>query len=478
MTARLAAVVFAVLAIFAATPASFAQKQVPETRMEIQLSYAPVVKRVAPAVVNIYTRKVIKTRQVAPLFNDPFFRRFFGDRFGVPQGPEQSRKVQNSLGSGVIVRPDGIVVTNRHVIEGADEITVVLADKREYPAEILGQDESTDLAVLKIDTKGEPLAALELRDSDELEVGDLVLAVGDPFGVGQTVTSGIVSAVARTGVGISDLGFFIQTDAAINPGNSGGALVTLDGRLVGINTAIFSKSGGSHGIGFAIPSNMVRFVVAGFMKGKELVRPWLGASGQPVTAELANALGLRRPVGVLVSELYSGGPAERAGLRRGDVVVAVNGREVADGAALKYRIGVLEVGGKVTVTVWRRGAEGRAQVRDLTMALEAPPEEPPRNLTRLSGRQPLSGTVIVNMNPALSVELGIDVFEAGVYVFEIDKRGAAARFGIRPGDRIEKINGVHIRRVKDVVGALKEAGGHWEIELDRGGRSFTLSIGQ
>ena len=266
-------------AVFAAAvgPAS-AGKALPTSRGEVELSFAPLVKTAAPAVVNIYTRKVVRTRRLAPLFDDPFFRRFFGDKFGFGNGRPRQR-IQNSLGSGVIVAGEGIVVTNRHVIEGADQITVVLADRREFDATIVGSDDRTDLAVLRIDAGVDSLPSLDLRDSDTLEVGDLVLAIGNPFGVGQTVTSGIVSALARTQVGISDLNFFIQTDAAINPGNSGGALVTMDGKLAGINSAIFSKSGGSHGIGFAIPANMVRSVVAGLAEGRRLVRPWLGAWG-------------------------------------------------------------------------------------------------------------------------------------------------------------------------------------------------------
>lgn len=472
MHARLAVVTLAIIAGLAVSPA-WAEKTVPQTRAQVQLSYAPLVKKAAPAVVNIYTRKVVRTRQVAPLFNDPFFRRFFGEQFGVPFGREGQKKVQNSLGSGVIVRADGIVVTNRHVIEGADEISVVLADKREFRAEIMGADESTDLAVLRIDTGGEPLPALALRDSDELEVGDLVLAIGNPFGVGQTVTSGIVSALARTGVGITDLGFFIQTDAAINPGNSGGALITMDGQLVGINTAIFTKSGGSHGIGFATPSNMVRFVVAGFLKGKELVRPWLGAAGQPVTVDLAESLGLKRPGGVLINEVYPNSPAERAGMRPSDVVLKVGGREIGDAGALKFRIGTREVGGVVTLTIWREGA-----IKDLTLDLEAPAEEPPRHQTELGGRQPLAGVTVVNMNPALSVELGVDVFRPGVYLLSLDRRSPAAQLGFRPGDRVLTVNDRKIVRVRDLTRALKEATDGWVIAVERGGRTLTVSVGR
>lgn len=243
----------------AVQPAAAGTRVVPDSRAEIQLSFAPLVKRVAPAVVNIYTRRTVETR-ASPLFSDPFFQQFFGDRFMPPGfgGPTQ-RRVQNSLGSGVLVAADGLVVTNHHVIDGSDQITVVLADRREFEATLLGSDERTDLAILRIDARGEALPYLTLGNSDELEVGDLVLAIGNPFGVGQTVTSGIVSALSRTAIpGAGEYRAFIQTDAAVNPGNSGGALVTMDGALVGINTAIFSRSGGSHGIGFAIPPTWFR----------------------------------------------------------------------------------------------------------------------------------------------------------------------------------------------------------------------------
>src|SRR5688572_21111418 len=276
--ARIGLIVAALIAV----PA-LAQDTVPTSPQQINLTFAPVVKMVAPAVVNIYTRKVVKQQALSPFFDDPFFKQFFGDQFNFGRSRE---RIQNALGSGVIVQADGLVVTNNHVIDGADEIRVVLNDGREFPAKIVSQDEQLDLALVRIDTKGNKLPTLTFRDSDDLEVGDLVLAIGDPFGVGQTVTSGIVSGLARTRTGINDFGFFIQTDAAINPGNSGGALVTTDGKLVGINTAIYSQSGGSIGIGFAIPSNIVRAVVDAEAHGGKLVRPWLGVTGEALSAEI------------------------------------------------------------------------------------------------------------------------------------------------------------------------------------------------
>ena len=273
-------------------PAAAQSPAVPTSRELIHLSFAPVVKKVAPAVVNVFSRRVVRTAEgPAALFNDPLFRRFFGNR--LPMGMPRER-VENSLGSGVILDAAGFIVTNHHVIKDAQEVLVVLADRREFEAKIVLADEHADLAVLRIDAHGEKLPALQLGDSDALEVGDLVLAIGDPFGVGQTVTSGIVSGLART-IGANDFRSFIQTDAAINPGNSGGALVDLDGRLVGINAAIFSQSGGSIGIGFAIPASLVRGVLQAAVSGRKITRPWLGATGQGVTAEIAQSLGLPRP---------------------------------------------------------------------------------------------------------------------------------------------------------------------------------------
>src|SRR5690606_30686272 len=295
-------------------------RQVPQSRQQITWSFAPLVQRAAPAVVNIYTRRVVRDRGPSLLFNDPFFRRFFGDL--APSMPGRER-IQNALGSGVIVDPSGLIVTNAHVIEGSDEVTVVLPDRREFDATVVRSDPHSDLAVLRVDARGDALPTIPLGDSDQLQVGDLVLAIGNPFGVGQTVTSGIVSAVARTNPSINDYGFCIQTDAAINPGNSGGALIDMNGRLIGVNTAIYSRSGGSMGIGFAIPANLVRTVLASVGSGRPLVRPWLGAEVQAVTQDLATAMGLSRPRGVLISNLHPRSPFARAGGRVGDIVTAV-----------------------------------------------------------------------------------------------------------------------------------------------------------
>ncbi|MDP6566479.1 MAG: Do family serine endopeptidase [Alphaproteobacteria bacterium] len=446
-------------------------KQVPATRAQVELSYAPLVKRAAPAVVNIYTRRMVEQVIRSPLFNDPFFRRFFGDRFGLGAGRRRQR-MQNSLGSGVVVTAEGLIVTNHHVIDGADEITVALADRREFEAELMLADERTDLAVLRIDTGGEKLPFLELRDSDELEVGDLVLAIGNPFNVGQTVTSGIVSALARTGIGVSDFQFFIQTDAAINPGNSGGALITMDGRLVGVNTAIYSRTGGSHGIGFAVPSNMVRAIMTSATAGlKHVKRPWLGAGTQAVTAEIAQSLGLDRPAGVMVRTLFPGGPAAKAGVRVGDVLLRLDGHPLNSANALNFRLGTRRLGGEAEITFWRD-----AETRTSTLQLAAAPETPPRQTTRLAGRQPLAGATVANLSPALAEELSIDTQMTGVIVLAVDRRGAARQIGMRDGDQVLRVNGVDTGDVARLVEVLAVPAREWQITIRRGGAVKTIRV--
>ncbi len=465
--------VFAVLTVFIGLAPLSAQAQltrVPASDGEIKLTFAPVVKRTAPSVVNIYTRRVVQQR-VPSLFNDPFFRRFLGDdfnnRFGMPR-----ERIQNSLGSGVIVREDGIVVTNNHVIADSDEITVVLSDRREFEAEIVGTDERTDLAVLRINRAPEDLPALQLGDADALEVGDLVLAIGNPFGVGQTVTSGIVSAVARSNVGVSDFRSFIQTDAAINPGNSGGALVTVDGSLVGVNTAIYSQDGGSVGIGFAIPAQMVRAVLDSILKEGRAVRAWLGASGQSVTSEIAEALGLPRPMGVIVNTVYDDSPADDAGIKVGDVLAAVDGREILDAENLRYRLATLAVGDRATIDLYRDGTPRQVRVN-----LVPPPEDPPRDETELSDRlPPFGGATVANMSPALAEELGVEADE-GVIVLRMKRRSFARQAGLRPGDYILAINGSTIAAVDDLEQALSRSARQWTFSIRRNGRVIERSIG-
>ena len=460
------ATLFAALALVLAGPVQAQTQAVPTSREQVRLTFAPVVRQVAPAVVNIYTKRVVHA-EVSPMFADPVFRHFFGDVPGMTRD-----RVQSSLGSGVLIGSDGTVVTNHHVIKDADEVTVVLADRREFEARIIGSDERSDLAVVKIDSKGETFPTLTLGDSDKIEVGDIVLAIGNPFGVGQTVTQGIVSALARTNIGVSDFRSFIQTDAAINPGNSGGALVDMDGKLIGINSAIYSKDGGSNGIGFAIPTALVRNVVATISKGGKVVRPWLGAGGQAVTADLAQALKLARPQGVLINNVHADSPAASAGLRNGDVVVAVQGREVDDPEAMRFRLATLPIGGDAQLSVLRDGVERRVSVR-----LIAPPELPPRDKTEIAGQNPFAGAVLVNINPALAEEMSLDSGLSGVLVLGVRHASVAQRLGVQPGDLILRINDKPVASVADAVRLLTGERPRWSITINRNGETMTQVIG-
>ena len=466
LTAAIQAVVIA--AACAAAPGGIAlAQQVPQSREQISLSFAPIVRQAAPAVVNIFTTKQGASSPLDSLLSDPFFDLFFEGQRGPPRGP-----AQQALGSGVIVRADGLIVTNHHVIEDAEEIMVVLSDRREYRAEILGDDETADLTLLRIEAGKERLPALTMGDSDRLEVGDLVLAIGNPFGIGTTVTSGIVSALARTTPDIgSDLSF-IQTDAAINPGNSGGALVTLDGRLAGINTAIFTQTGGSIGIGFAIPVNLVKALIRSVESGGDaLARAWLGARTQPVDADLASSLGLRRPGGVLVSQVHPRGPAARAGLAKGDVVLAIDGTEVLDARGLNFRLAIGAVGEEAELDVWRSGE--RMTVR---LALETPPYDPPPQITTLTGRHALSGATVANMSPGLNEELGFDLFKRGVVVTAIQRGSDAARLRFRRGDIITRLAGERIAGVERLDALVHERSLPWQLEVERGGRTLAVVI--
>jgi Do/DeqQ family serine protease len=453
-----------VIATLAAAGAARAQDRVvPNSMNQLRLSYAPVVQHVQPAVVNVYAAKVIQNNN--PLLEDPIFRRFFG----VPgQQPEQ---MQRSLGSGVLVDASGLVVTNNHVIEGADQVKVSLADKREFEAEIMLKDTRSDLAVLRLKDSHERFPTLDFANSDELQVGDVVLAIGNPFGVGQTVTHGIVSALARTQVGITDYQFFIQTDAAINPGNSGGALVDMNGKLVGINTAIFSRSGGSQGIGFAIPANMVRVVVASAKGGGSTVkRPWLGARLQAVTPEIAETLGLPRPTGALVASVVPGSPAARAGLRLSDLVMAIDGQPVEDPNAFDYRFATRPLGGTAIVDVQRAGKSLR-----LTIALETAPDTGREELT-ITSRSPFQGAKVANISPALADEMHLDSSTAGVVILEFAEDSVAANVGFQKGDVIVAVNGQKILHTSDLVRATREPSRVWRITLQRGGQQLSVVL--
>jgi Do/DeqQ family serine protease len=453
-----------VLAVFAvAGPVAAQQPRVPESRAELQLSFAPVVQRVAPAVVNVYG---LQTPRNHPFLDDPFFRRFFGG-----QGMGPGERAQRSLGSGVIVDPSGIVVTNHHVIEQAEKVRLALADKREFEAEILLRDQRSDLAVLRIKDGREQFPAAELANSDRVEVGDIVLALGNPFGVGQTVTQGIVSAVARTQVGISDYQFFIQTDAAINPGNSGGALVDMAGRVIGINTAIYSRTGGSLGIGFAIPANMVRVVVESARGGSDAVRrPWFGAQLKAITRDIADSLNLKRPAGALVANVTDGSPAARAGLQPGDVISAIDSLSVEDPNAFDYRFATKPLGGRATVTVERKG-----RTLNLVVALETAPESP-REETVIRGRSPFAGVRVANLSPALAEELRVAEASNGVIVLDVAGGSSANMLGFRRGDVVLEVNGTRIARTRDLEAAASKSNRMWEITILRGGQRLSVAL--
>src|SRR5436190_1485813 len=439
-------------------------RRVPASPADIRLSYAPIVQRVQPAVVNVYAAKAVQNRN--PLLDDPIFRRFFG----VPgQQPEQ---MQRALGSGVMVDASGLVVTNNHVIEGADQVKVSLADKREFEAEIVLKDSRTDLAVLRLKNSREKFTTLDFANSDELLVGDVVLAIGNPFGVGQTVTHGIISALARTQVGITDYQFFVQTDAAIIPGNSGGALVDMTGKLAGINTAIFSRSGGSQGIGFAIPANMVRVVVASAKSGgKAVKRPWLGARLQAVTPEIAETLNLKAPTGALVANVSPNSPASRAGLKLSDLIVAVDGQTIEDPNAFDYRFATRPLGGAAQIEVQRAGKAVK-----LSIPLEVAPDTNREEIT-ISARSPFQGARVANISPAVAEELRLDGNAEGVVVVEFEDGAPAASVGFQKGDIILAVNNQKIAKTGDLDKAAKTSSRLWRIVVVRGGQQINVTLG-
>lgn len=468
------AVALGVLAVATLVPPATAQKsesgpivrEVPPSREVAQYSFSPIVRRAAPAVVNVYVQRRVQTFS-SPFANDPFFRQFFGDAFGQP-----SERIQSSLGSGVIVSSDGVVVTNTHVIRGRGEteIRIALSDKREFDAKVVSQDDKTDIAILKIEHNGQVFPTLQLEDSDNLEVGDMVLAIGNPFGVGQTVTSGIVSALARSEVGTSDLQVFIQTDAAINPGNSGGALVDMSGKLVGINTMIFSQSGGSQGIGFAIPSNLVRLYVEGAAEGRAVERPWLGARLETVTRDMAEGLGLDRVAGAVVARVTEGGPAAVAGLRAGDVVLHVDGFEIADARGAQYRLTTRGIGSTVKLDVLRKG-----HPQTVEMTLVTAPKPGKNDVRNLAGQHPLDGARVSNILPGLVDEMGLDAVD-GVVVLSVRRASTAARLGFQPGDIIAQVNGQPVTTVTDLETRLGQRQRMWLVAVKRGDKVFNLQV--
>ncbi len=433
---------------------------VPSSQSQVQLSYSPVVKQTAPAVVNVFTSRTVKTRARSS---------FFDQMFGMQRAPRD--RVESSLGSGVIVRSNGIIVTNAHVVKGADELKVVLSDRREFEAKVVAQDEETDLAILRIDTEGELMPTLRVGADSEPEIGDIVLAIGNPFGVGQTVTSGIISALGRTNV--SDISSAIQTDAAVNPGNSGGALVNLNGELIGVNTAIFSRSGGSNGIGFAIPSELVERAIDSALSEGRIVRPWIGARTNGVDATMAAALGLDRARGAVINEILKGGPADKAGLDKGDVILSVAGADINDDSGLRFKLATLRRNETTSIDYVRDGKTRTTNVR-----VDTPQETPKRDERDLEGVHPFNGAVIVNMSPALGEELGFDPYLTGVMVLKV-RRGSAANYNrLRPGDLILEVNDSPITSTRQLESILfsESVDAVWDVQVDRDGRIGVLPI--
>ena len=412
--------------------------------------FAPVVAKVVPAVVNISSSKVVKTPAGFGQM-DPFFRQFFGDDFnGQMNVPRQQR--ENSLGSGVIVSPNGYVLTNNHVVDGATDIRVSLADKREFKAKVIGTDPRTDIAVLKLDATGLPTVVI--GDSSKVRVGDYALAIGDPFGVGETVTMGIVSAKGRTNLGIEDYEDFIQTDAPINPGNSGGALVDDRGELIGINTAIISHgSGGSQGIGFAVPANLARNVMDQIVKNGKVERAYLGVVPQDVTPQIAQAFGAKETVGALVGDVSPGSPAQRAGLQKGDIVLDVDGRPVTDSNDLRMTISMMRPGATVQLKVFRNGAE---QTLSATLG-ELPTTEASAGGTSSSSESALSGVSVKDLTPDAAQQLGLPAGSTGVLVTKISPSSPAADSDLRPGDVIQEVNHKPVRNTAEFEQALRNS---------------------
>jgi Do/DeqQ family serine protease len=450
------------LMILALVAAPALAQQVPQSAAQMQLSFVPLVKQATPAVVNIYA-KIMAAPRRTPLQSDPFFERFFSDPFS------ERPRVQNSLGSGVILSADGIVVSNYHVVGMATEIRVVLNDRREYSAEVLLGDAEADLAILKINAEA-PLPFLELRDSETVEVGELALAIGNPFGVGQTVSSGIVSGLARSGAGggNSGLGYFIQTDAPINPGNSGGALIDMAGQLIGINTSILTRSGGSNGIGFAIPADLVKAFVTQARAGEvAFARPWAGISGQPVDSDMAGPLGLDRAGGIIISGLHAASPFLEAGLQVGDVITHVGGAPVHTPNEMIYRMSVAGLGSQAPVRFLRGGEEKEADV-----SLIAAPDVPARDEEVLPARSILPDMRIARVNPAVISELNLPLEATGVVVMDAGRFGP--RVGLRNGDIILSVNGVEIEHPGDLQALFGGQVRQFELLIQRGDRRSLL----
>ncbi len=454
-------------------PPSFRQSfapRVPAQMLETSRAFSEIVNSVSPSVVNISTTKVI-SRDTLPFSEDPFFDLFrpFHD-FGLPR-----KWKEQSLGSGVIVSGDGYIITNNHVVEKADEIRVTLYDKRSFRGKVVGADPKTDIAVVKI--SAEKLPTIPLGDSDRLQVGEFVLAIGNPFGLSHTVTMGIISAVGRANVGIADYEDFIQTDAAINPGNSGGPLVNVKGELIGINTAIFSRSGGYQGIGFAVPSNMARLVMDQLMKQGKIVRGWLGVTIQDITPELSQKFGLKDSRGALVGDVSKGSPAEKAGILRGDVVLEFNGKEIKSVGGLRNMVAQSKVGSQATVKILRNGKEHELTVviAELPKEIAGAPSEPSPEDIR---RNVFSGITVMDLTKEIARQLGLGPNEKGVAVVRVEPGSAAEEGGLKKGDVIQEIDRKRVGGLGDFnrIASSIEPGETTLLFVNRAGRKFYITI--
>ena len=449
-----------ILIFFSFSSIAFAKDTVPKSETEIKLSFVPLVKQAAPAVVNIYAKRIIEERR-SPFSRDPFFRDFFRN-FGQLQP-----RVQNSLGSGVILSADGYVVSNYHVVGGATDIRVVLNDGREISGNVILSDQESDLAVLKLNSD-EVLPYLELRKSDTVEVGELVLAIGNPFGVGQTVTNGIISGLARTGIASgSAKGYFLQTDAPINPGNSGGALIDISGALIGVNTSILSRSGGSNGIGFAIPADLVgQFLIQAKEGRTSFIRPWAGMRGQPITFEMAASLGLPAMSGMIISELHELSPFSLAGIQVGDIITKVDGLDINSPEEMLYRMSVVGIGTTVDVSYFSQSI-----IKSLKIDLVEMPNVKAEQVT-LGPKFIFLDLHISELTPEFQSKFGLSFSSKGLVV--LDPGRIAGRLGLRSGDLLQEINGKSVETVDEAMSSIGSLKGTGSITIRRSGRRISL----
>lgn len=437
-------------------------RKAPSSVLQAKLSFAPIVKKTAPTVVNIYTQRVVQSRD-SSLLSDPFIRQFFGHdlKLSIPRD-----RIERSLGSGVIISPDGLIVTCHHVVQDSDQIIVVLSDKREFQAKVVKLDPKSDLAILKINASKGPLPFSEIGSAESSEIGDLVLAIGNPFGLDQTVTSGIISA-KKTIMGA----YVIQTDAAINIGNSGGGLFDVEGRLIGINSAIYSKSGGSNGIGFAVPSEMVKVVLHSVGSQKPPQKPWLGIQGSEMTPVIAEAIGIDSPIGVYINKLYPKGPADIAGLKVGDIIRKVDGKDITDISGLEFIVATRQVGSETAIEIMREG-----KLQQVRFPLTPPTDTVPRDTTKLGGKHPLTGAIVANLSPALATELSLNVFDGGVVITKSPQDTTPFRLGFEEGDLILQINNQKISNVKELTEKLNNTNEQWIISFKRGQETLSISV--